>query len=183
MKILFKPKYPKLTILLMSVILAYYIFSNPAIAEKILKLESLGYLSYIIFGALFTFGFTTPFAVGFFFIANPPNIVIASILAGIGAFLADIIMFNWVKFFFLEEFNKLERGHPVKDLNKLIKRSLPLKIKNYLLYVFIGIIIASPLPDEIGVTLLAGLTETKIKIFAALTFVLHTLGVLAILLI
>ena len=49
------------------------------------------------------------------------------------------------------------------------------------MYAFVGILIASPLPDEIGVIMLAGLTKINFKILAIISFILNTLGILIIL--
>ena len=43
--------------------------------------------------------------------------------------------------------------------------------------------IASPLPDEFGVTLLTGLTKIKEKSFRYITFILDTIGILILILI
>jgi len=55
------------------------------------------------------------------------------------------------------------------------------KIKAYMLYGVIGLLIASPLPDEIGVVLLAGLNHVKQKIFATASFILHIIGIFLLL--
>jgi uncharacterized membrane protein YdjX (TVP38/TMEM64 family) len=54
-------------------------------------------------------------------------------------------------------------------------------MREYILWSFAGLLIASPLPDEIGVTLVSGLTEIRLRTFAALCFVLNTIGILIIL--
>jgi len=48
---------------------------------------------------------------------------------------------------------------------------------------YLGILIASPLPDEAGVIMLAGLTKIKSNVFAILSFSLNTAGILILLLI
>jgi uncharacterized membrane protein YdjX (TVP38/TMEM64 family) len=44
-----------------------------------------------------------------------------------------------------------------------------------------GFFIASPLPDEIGVSLLAGFTRIEEKKFALVSFALNTLGIIVLL--
>ncbi|MCX6748916.1 MAG: hypothetical protein NT076_04900 [Candidatus Pacearchaeota archaeon] len=181
MKTLFKFKYPKLTLLAIFIILSYMLFSNPLISSFISQLDNLKYLGIFIAGLLIPFGFTAPISVGFFIVANPSNILLSAIIAGFGAMLGDLFIFNIIRFSFMNEFNKLENTHAAKKLNKIIEKDLGKKIKNYLLYIFAGIIIASPLPDELGVIMLAGLTKINQKILATTSFILHTLGILVLL--
>jgi hypothetical protein len=61
---------------------------------------------------------------------------------------------------------------------------MPPKIRHYAAIVLAGFIIASPLPDEIGVPLLAAAYhKLSTKKFAFLSFILHTIMIFIILLI
>ena len=51
------------------------------------------------------------------------------------------------------------------------------------MYAVAGLIIASPLPDEAGIILLAGLTKIKASILAPISLAMNTLGILILLLI
>jgi len=135
-----------------------------------------GYLGVSIAGFLFSFGFTTPFAIGAFITMNPQNIFLSAIFGGVFATLADLTIFSMIKISFMDEFKKLSKNNSVKEINSLGKM-MNKKIKYYFLYLFAGIIIASPLPDEIGVTMLAGLGHIEIKKFAIITFLANTLGI------
>ena len=97
MKRLFNYKYPKLTILLLSIIFSYYLFSNDSVVSYINHLNGLSYLGILIAGFLFSFGFTTPFAIGFFFTYSSENILLTAIIGGFGALLADITIFKLIK--------------------------------------------------------------------------------------
>jgi len=183
MKSLFKFRYPKLFILLIAIIASYLIFSNSNISEVVKNLGTLNYLGIFLAGLLFSFGFTTPFAIGFFLTTSPENIFLAAIIGGFGALLSDFIIFRIIKVSFMDEFNSLEKTRPLKNIIDLVKHHIPTKIKIYLLYVFSGIIIASPLPDELGVTMLAGLTHIKNSVFIIISLICNTLGILIMLLI
>lgn len=182
MKRLFKFKYPKLFLLVVITIISYLIFSNPAVQNFLRGLGG-GYLSMFIAGFLFSFGFSAPLAVGFFLVARPENIYLAAMLAGLGSLISNMIIFKIIRFSFMDEFKRLEKTAPIKEVHKLFSISLFHKIKIYLLYVFVGIVLATPLPDELGVVMLAGLTKIKLHLFALIGFVLHAVGVLFILLI
>ena len=51
------------------------------------------------------------------------------------------------------------------------------KFVKYLMLGFAGLIIASPLPDELGITILATSRNISELTFIALSFVLNTLGI------
>lgn len=57
----------------------------------------------------------------------------------------------------------------------------PNPLKKYLIVILAGFIIASPLPDEIGVSLLASSGIISMKKFSVISYVLNTLGIFAIL--
>lgn len=175
--------YPKITFLIILIFLAYYIFKNPIIHNFLSSLHGLSYLGIFLAGMLFAFGFTAPFAVGFFIVINPENIFLAGILGGFGALISDLIIFKFIRFSFTEEFKRLEHTKIIKKISNLIEHSLGHKLSAYLMYIFAGLIIASPLPDEAGVIILAGVTKIKPIIFAILSFILNSLGIMIILMI
>jgi hypothetical protein len=178
----FKYKYPKLTLFALTVVLAYLIFRNPAIASYLSHLGSLSYLGIFIGGLLFSYGFTTPFAVGLFVTIEPNNIILAALIGGFGAYLADFTIFSLIRSSFMPEFKEIEKTKPIRTLEQVINNNLNKKLKLYLLYVFSGFIIASPLPDELAVALLAGLGHIKPSVFSIISFLCNTLGILVMLL-
>ena len=180
-KRLFNFKYPKIMLLALAIILAYILFRNPNIQNYISHLGSLSYLGIFIAGMLFAFGFTAPFSVGFFISLNPSNIWIAGIIGGLGALMSDLIIFSTIKISFEDEFKRLRNSKTFVRITKLIEKSIKEKIRIYLMYAFAGILIASPLPDEAGVTMLAGLTKISAKSLAPISFILNTLGILILL--
>jgi hypothetical protein len=181
-KRLFNFKYPKLAILILAIIFACYIFKNPIIILEISRLKEFGYLGVLIAGMLLSFGFSAPFAIGFLIISNPPNIFLASLIGGLGAALGDLIIFKTIKFSFMNEIKELEKSKTIKEIKKIVDKNISIKIRHYFLYLFAGIFIVSPLPDEVGVSMLAGLTTINQKIFAIVSFVLHTIAIFLILL-
>jgi len=183
MKRLFKYPYPKLTLLVILSILAYFTFSNDSINSFIGSLDNFGYVSSFVFGLLFSFGFTTPFSIGYFVTAQTHNIFVSAILGGFGALLADLFIFKIIRMSFMDEFNRLERTMPLREIINLAKKDLSLRMRHYILYIFAGIIIASPLPDELGVSMLAGLSHIRTIKLAIISFIFNTLGIFVLLLI
>ncbi len=179
-KKLFQFKYPKLVILLLCIVVAYFIFTNKSIVQNI-PLTSAGYLTAFIGGLLIAFGFSAPFGVGLLITSFPESILLATLIAGIGATISDLLIFKFIKFSFMNEFKEIEKTKTIKKIEHLLKKNKNIIISHYLLYVFAGILIATPLPDEIGVSMLAGLTTIKPKTLAIISFILHTTAIFLIL--
>ena len=180
-KRLFDFKYPKIMLFVLAIILAYTIFNNTIIQGVISHLGSWSYLGIFIAGMLFTFGFTAPFAAGFFITLNPQNIWLAGIIGGIGAMFSDLLIFRFIRISFRKEFNMLKKEKISRKIESMINKTVGNKIKIYLMYIFAGFLIASPLPDEAGVIMLAGLTKIKQNILAIASFILNTIGIIILL--
>jgi len=164
------------------ILLSYFIFKNPLVANEISKLQSLSYLGIFIAGLFFTFGFSAPFAIGFLIVSNSQNIFLAAVLGGVGALVSDMLIFKFIKFSFMDEFEKLEKTKIVREGVFVVKNHFKKRVVHYILYAFAGIFIVTPLPDELAIIMLAGLTSIKPKILAVISFVLHTLAIYLILL-
>lgn len=171
MKMIFK--YPKLSGFVLAVIIAYVMFSNPNVSKFIANLGELGYLGAFIAGIFYTFGFSSPFSAGFFIDLNPSNVVLAGILGGLGAFSGDMFIFRFAKKYFREEFEMLGKNKIIKSIGK--------RMSNFVLYIFAAILIASPLPDEAGITMLAGISKIKFYLIASMSIIFNTLGIFILL--
>ena len=113
--------------------------------------------------------------------SNPSNILLASLLGGFGALIADLTIYKLIKFSFMDEFERLEKTKPMKEIDYLMKKEFSTKFRAHLLYAFAGLIIASPLPDELGVTMLAGLSHIKGYIIGIISLIANTIGIYIIL--
>lgn len=109
--------------------------------------------------------------------------IFSSFTASIGSVISNIALFKLIKFSFKEEFNRLKTEKPILFIKHITRLDMKKKINHYLLYAFAGIVLASPLPDEIGVIMLSGLSHIKPLKLAAISFVLHFIGIYAIFLI
>ena len=179
----FKYRYPKITLLGILIVVAYFIFRNPVISSFLSELDNLSYLGIFIAGILFSYGFTAPFAVGLFLAISPENLPLAVIIGSLGSFFSDFLIFKIIKNSFMNEFKEIEETKNVKKFARLINNNLGKKFKLYLLYIFAGFILASPLPDEFGVTLLTGLGHIKATAFAILSFSTKALAIVLLFLI
>lgn len=177
-----KIQYPKLLTLLASIAAAYILFRADFFKEFALVFNSPGYISIFLAGFLFAYGFTAPFAVGFFISLAPQlNIFAAALLAGAGALIADLIIFQFIRTSFQDEFDKLKLTQLFQKVAALFDNHLSDKLKKYLLWSIAGFLIASPLPDEFGVSLIGGFTNLDKKVFSVISYLLNTIGILVIL--
>jgi len=96
---------------------------------------------------------------------------------GLGALLADLTIFKIVRFSFEDEIKRLSKER--RFLN--IERKLPNIMKKYAMVVLGGLIIALPLPDEIGVSMLALSLKIKMKTFIVFSYLLNTAGIIFLL--
>lgn len=101
-----------------------------------------------------------------------------AILAGVGSMIGDMIIFTLL--------SKMMPGHTKKtnDVQGILKVISHLRHTKYRLALSVlgAIIIASPLPDELGLAMM-GLGKVPWGAIAALTFVMNTLGIYILLLI
>lgn len=175
-------RYPRMIILVLCIILAYLLFSNPFIFSYISRLEYANtYLCSFIAGILLAFGFSSALGVGLFVTLQPQNIFLATFLGGLGAMFADLILFKMIKNSFVEEFRELKKKGVMGKIEKIMNNHKHVLFKHYLLYAVAGIIIATPLADEAGVSMLAGLTTIKQNVLLVMSFVIHTFFVLLLL--
>ena len=172
-------EYPKLLILMLAFIFGYLIFK---IGRESLPLHdfilSSGLIGVFIAGLFYTYGFSSPAAAAIFLIlGSEGNIFLMGLVGGFGALLADLTIFKIARFSFEEEIKRLSKER--KFLN--IERKLPDIIKRYSMIVLGWLIIALPLPDEIGVSILALSLNIKTKTFVVLSYLFNTAGIIFIL--
>lgn len=170
--------YPKLTILIVTYILAYLIFSNDLNTRLHNLLIPLGYIGIFVAGIIYTYGFTSAVATAILLIlAGDQNIFLAAIIGGFGAVIGDLTIFRLIKHSVADEFKNLTKEKAVIYLTSHIPKNL----KKHLIIIIGYIVLSSPLPDEIGVSLLASYTKISEKMFIVISYVMNALGILIIL--
>lgn len=157
--------------------LAYWLFDQPAIQNIFIGAEKLGYLSALLGGALYALGFTVPISIALLLSISVKNIILASIIGGIGSVIVDYGIFKYVHLSFKKDFQEIEHIKIVEEAESIIESNFSAKVRNYFLFIFAGFILASPLPDEVGVSLLAGFTSIKPHVLIVLSFVTHAIGI------
>jgi hypothetical protein len=175
-----KIKYPKLTLYIVSLFLVYVFFSGLAYEFLHGALVFMGYIGAFIAGLLYPYALTSAAGTGILLIiTKEQNLLLAGATAGIGALISDIILFLFVKHFFSDEVQKLSKEKVIRTINGWI----PASVRVYLLGTFACLLIASPLPTEIGILLMTSTKNISIKKFAIIVYALHASAIFIILLI
>jgi hypothetical protein len=151
--------------------------AEAGIVEQIVSwFGALSWVGIILAGAFFTSVFTTAPAIvllGTFAVTTSlPALVV---LGALGAVCGDYLIFRFVKDRLVSDFEYLLSFSGKKRLRAIFKTQL------FRIFTpFVGaLIIASPLPDEIGVAML-GVSRVKNRIFLPLSFIANGLGILLI---
>ncbi len=175
-----KIRYPKLSLFIISVILVYILFSGLVDTPLHNTLVFMGYFGTFLAGLLYPYSLTSAAGTGILLIlAKEQNLLLAGVIAGIGALISDVIIFLFVKHGFSDEVQKLSKEKVVRTINLWI----PDSIRVYLLATFACFLIASPLPTEIGIMLMASINSLSAKKFVIMVYVLHASAIFVILLI
>jgi hypothetical protein len=167
----------KNTFLLILSLALFFYFADTAFVKNIISgIGDLGYLGAFITGIFFVSTFTVaPASVVLFYLAKELAPLEVALFAGLGGVVGDYVIFRFLKDRVFEELKPVFMRLGGVRLSHLISTpffawSAP---------VLGAIIIASPLPDEIGVGLL-GISKLKNWQFLILSLVLNSLGILII---
>lgn len=170
-------KYKNLTIFFVSVVFASFLSRLEIFHNFLLNLGSFGYLGAFVAGVLFISSFTVATgAVILLILAETLSPFEIGIIAGLGAVFGDFVIFKFVKDNLTTEleniYNKVDSGHHFEKL-------LHSKYFSWTLPVIGAIIIASPFPDELGVSLM-GISKMKTYQFLVVSFALNATGIFLI---
>ncbi|MFA5084397.1 MAG: hypothetical protein WC475_03420 [Candidatus Paceibacterota bacterium] len=165
-----------LGVIALSIIIAIILIKTGALKNLLTTTQELKFIGSFIAGIFFVSVFTAaPATVVLAEIVKTNSIFWVAFFGGIGALAGDLIIFRFVKdnlsadFLYLVKKSKSERFMSIFRL-KLFRWLVP----------FVGaLIVASPLPDEIGLAMM-GLAKMKTALFVPLSFLLNFLGILVI---
>lgn len=168
-----------LGIIALSVFVAVIIIKTGILPHFIQQLGSYNIIGAFIAGMFFTSVFTTAPALatlGELGLVHNPFMI--AIIGGAGAVIGDMIIFRFVRDRFSEDIREVFRiAKPSDRLKKLAE----LQFFRWFILFFGGIIIASPLPDEIGISLL-GMAKVPTRWFIPISFIFNTIGILVVIL-
>jgi len=166
-------KFKNTFLLLLSLVAFFYLARTPLVDNAVRHIGALGYLGAFVTGIFFVSTFTVaPAAVILYHLADTLHPIEVALLAGLGAMVGDYIIFRFMKDKVSEELLPVIRKMTTPEIKILFKSPY----FAWILPVFGAIIIASPLPDEVGVGML-GLSKIKRWQFFVLAFALNAVGI------
>jgi hypothetical protein len=165
---------------ILAILVAIVLFQSHVFESLVVSLGSYGYISAFIAGLFFSYTFTSPSA-AFYLVRlgehlNPWPL---AIIAGIGAMLSDLLMYRYVKEGLLEEIKTIGKLFVPIHRREQMENFTKKRVFLWSVPFFASILIASPFPDELGVTLF-GLINFKPKYLSIITFLLNTSGILVL---
>ncbi|MEM5782126.1 MAG: hypothetical protein QXD43_02930 [Candidatus Aenigmatarchaeota archaeon] len=194
-------RYKNSIALILVLLLTFLTVRTKIFKNFIQSLGKFGYVGSLIAGLLYAYSFTIAFSLSvFYFLGKFLDHFIVALFGALGAAVGDYLLFRFVKqnlseeirfliqdiksvylktsfFFKIFPFSNLILSENFENIVRKVYASRAFKILTNL----IGyVIIASPLPDEIGVTLL-GIVKHRKEEFIFLTFFLNFIGILSFL--
>lgn len=167
-------KYKNLSLFIASLGFAFFISRYEPFHTFLLHLGNFGYIGAFFAGTLFVSTFTVASGVVIFLVlAESLSPIEIGLIAGLGAVAGDFIIFRFIKDDLSYEIKSI---YEHIDGNHHLTRLLHTKFFSWTLPVIGTIIIASPFPDEIGVSLM-GITKMKTYKFLLISFILNALGI------
>jgi len=158
-----------LIIILLSITISIFLAKTDLLVNILTASKALEIFGSFIAGIFFTSIFTTaPAIVTLGELAQANSIWLVALFGAIGATIGDLIIFRFVK----DRFSK-------HLLQKRLRHLLNLKYFKWLTFLIGGLIIASPIPDEVGVMIL-GFSNMRQSLFIPFSFVSNFIGILLI---
>ena len=164
-----------LLLILLGAIIAL-ILGNMGAIEWFIRLVGGGAVGSFISGIFFTSAFTiapASVALAHISLSAPPQTVI--LWGALGAMCGDLVLFFFIRDRFADDLKLSMKPSFVKH----VANSFHFGFLKWLSPLLGALIIASPLPDEFGLTLM-GLSKTRVIILAPISFVMNMAGIYSI---
>lgn len=164
-------------IIAISIFIAVWIHQNNFLENLLTHTSGISFfIGTIISGIFFASTFTVSISISTIsIIAQSHNILQIALLGGLGALIGDTLIFKFLRDDLIADFEYLE-GHFGK---RIAKRLIHSKMIIWFAPIVAAILIASPIPDEAGLLILASI-KLKYRHFFLVSLVLNTFGILAI---
>lgn len=175
-KIFPKQRHKYLILFLLGIVFVFLVSRFNVTRQFLISIGEWGYPGAFVAGALYIFTFTT--ATGLVVIAELSaklNPLIVGLVGGAGAVFGDLLIF----FLARKKIEKEVRYYIQRAGGNFLLRLLQRKPLRWVLPVIGAVIIASPFPDEIGVSLM-GFSKISVKKFIILSYVLNSSGIFLI---
>lgn len=167
-------KYQSLLLFIGGFLIAYLLFNISLIKDFFLGLGNFGYIGALLGGLMFAYSLTVGIGVAILFtLAKSMSPLTLSLVAGFGAMLGDLLVFNLVR---KKLKTKISKFYNLLDKKSFLRKILDNKKFNWILPLFGLLIIASPFPDELGVALV-GESKMEESHFKLIAFLMNAIGI------
>jgi pheromone shutdown protein TraB len=160
----------------LSVVLAVVLVRTRALEGVVAVSRGSEALGAFVAGLFFTSAFTTaPAIVALGEVAKAQSPFVTAAIGALGASVSDALLFGFVKNHLVARMLDLLKLRKRKRLRQLLEG----RAFRWLTFFAGGLVIASPLPDELGISLL-GLSRVRIRWFVVVSYAFNFLGILLI---
>ena len=164
-----------LFVIIFSVVIAVIFAKTDIVAHVLASTKGLELVSSFIAGIFFVSMFTVaPATVVLGELAQANGVLLVALFGGLGAFFGDYIIYRFMKDRIAEDIGFL-LANRAERLKAIFRR----RIFRWMMPFLGALIVASPLPDEIGIAMM-GISKVKPKYFIPLSFLLNAAGILII---
>lgn len=159
-----------------SVALAWFLISSGVLASLLAASDAGKIFESFAVGIFFTSAFTiAPAAIFLAELSQNISPWLVAFFGALGAMCGDLVLFLFIRDRLTEDIKALFPKRAVRHF----LNSFHLGFWKWLAPLLGALIIASPLPDELGVSLL-GLSRTRVAVLLPVAFVMNFLGILAV---
>lgn len=155
--------------------IAAILLSQMGVLEQLFHLNVKSeYIAAFIAGILFTSFLTTPFAIATFLSLAPEmNVPLMVLIGASGAVFGDLFLFGIIRNTFKEDLDYLVKKEKIGQRFKAVFQRRAFRW----IIPFVGaLIIASPLPDELGIALM-GVSSMRVHVLLPISFAMNALGI------
>ncbi len=155
-------------------ILGAYFLSTSSLLNNIFLVNAQSELIGVFFaGILFTSLFTTPIAIAMFItLSAAVNPIAMAGIGALGAVVGDVVLFSLVRFSFQKDVEHLLSVPRYRRFFAIFHR----RMFRWILPFVGAVIIASPLPDELGVGLM-GVSRMKTRSLVVVSYIMNAIGI------
>jgi uncharacterized membrane protein YdjX (TVP38/TMEM64 family) len=165
-------------LLLLGIALFYLLAQTPQVANFIRELGYLGRLGALLAGFFFVSTYTViPAGYVLFELGKYQSPLEVAAFAGVGAMIGDYVIFRFIRDRVMDEI----KPYLAKVGTPKVRRLFRTPYFAWSVPVIGALIIASPLPDELGVSLM-GASKMKNAHFMIVTYLLNTAGIFVVVL-
>jgi membrane protein YqaA with SNARE-associated domain len=161
----------------LSIVAAIFLARSGVLHDLLSSFSDAWLVGAFVAGIFFTSMFTAaPAAAAILLIAQDEGIWLVALVAALGSLLGDFLLFWFAR----DRLSYYLKEHLQKEIRKHhLSRIFHMHSFRWIAFVLGGLIIASPLPDELGIAIL-GFARLGSNLFVPLSFVANFLGLVAI---